>query len=498
MTEKVIIYINLGKIAKISTNGKAEQMKKVLVLDIGKASGKALLCSYENKSFVSTTVYRFSAASLNGTDKNYRNVEGLLREIDRALDKAAIYGFDAVSVNFSGSDFVLAEKNGNILSRPVVKHENLTEKERNEIGRKVSYQELYNASGMVQNKHGALYRLLTIQAREPAIIAKANSFMMLADLVNYRLTGKWVNEYTSAASTGLLDTKTKDWNYDIINSLGFPKKIFGKIVMPGEKIGKLKDGYSNKEIPVFAAPSYGDASAIMAVPSTEKKFAYIDCGESSVMGTEINEPIITEETFEKGLSNCGGGCESIVFSRKVTGTYFLQECRRYFNYNGEVFTFNDMEAFARSAPPFVARLNLRDPSFKGKGNMPQKVTNYCEATGQTKPKSIAQTLRIIYESIAADFAAALEEMERITGDTYSAVYMFGGGAKDKFLCQLLADATGRTVVAGPTEAAAIGNAMSSLIAMGEIAGPSQARLIVRRGEDITEFIPGLYEGDGRR
>ena len=143
-------------------------------------------------------------------------------------------------------------------------------------------------------------------------------------------------------------------------------------------------------------------------------------------------------------------------------------------------------------------MNLRDPSFKKSGNMPQKVQNYCEATGQTKPKSIAQTLRIIYESIAADFAAAMEEMERITGDTYPAVYIFGGGSKDSFLCQLIANATGRTVVAGPTDAVAIGNAMSSLMALGEIKNISQARSIVRRGEDIREFLPELYDGDGRR
>lgn len=473
-------------------------MKKVLVLDIGRTSGKALLCSYENKSFVATTVYRFTDASLNNAGKNYHNVEGFLREVDRALDKAAIYGFDAVSVNFLGDDFVLMDKGGNILLRPLAKRETLSEKEREEINRKITYQELYMASGAIQNKYGALYRLLAIQAKESAIIAKANSFMMLADLVNYHLTGKWVNEYTSAASTGLVDIKTKDWNYSTINTLGFPKKIFGKIVMPGEKIGKLKSSYSNKEIPVFAAPSYGDAAAIMAVPSTEKKFAYIDCGEISVMGTELAEPIITKETFENGLSNCGGCGGSVVFSQYVTGTYFLQECRRYFNSNGEVFTFNDMEAFAKSAPPFVARLNLRDPSFKTNGNMPQKVMNYCETTGQTKPKSIAQTLRIIYESIAADFATALEEMEGITGDTYSSVYIFGGGAKDGFLCQLIADAIGRTVVAGPTDAVAIGNAMCSLMALGEIGTPSQARLIVRRGEDIREFVPELFDGGGRR
>ena len=473
-------------------------MKKVLVLDIGKTSGKALLCSYEDKSFVATTVYRFTNTIINSGGKIYRNIDALLREIDRALDKAEIYGFDAVSVNALGGDFVLTGKGGEIILRPLVKQEPLTEKEKDDIRKKITEQNLYLKSGVIQKKFGTLYRLLTVQEREPALLAKAASFMMTADLINYHLTGKQTCEYTSAASTGLVDINAKDWNFDTINIFGFPKKLFGKIVMPGEKIGNLKNSAYGREVPVFAAPSYGDAAAITAVPSAEKKFAYIDCGERSVMGTELTEPIITEKTFVNRLSNCGGSGGAVVFSQNTTGTYFLQECRRYFNSNGEVFTFNDMEAFAKSAPSFVARLNLRDPSFKKSGNMPQKVQNYCEATGQTKPKSIAQTLRIIYESIAADFAAAMEEMERITGDTYPAVYIFGGGSKDSFLCQLIANATGRTVVAGPTDAVAIGNAMSSLMALGEIKNISQARSIVRRGEDIREFLPELYDGDGRR
>ncbi len=480
--------------------GRAQHMKKVLVLDIGTKSGRAVLCSYENKSFVSTEVHHFALSCITFKGKTYRNTEALLKEIDRAIDKAEIYGFDAVSVSASGEDFVIMDKDEKLLLRPVISQEILNEKERAGISAKISNKDLYLKSGVFQKKFGALYRLLVVQQRTPALLAKANCVMMTADLINYHLTGKIVNEYTAASVTGLMNIRQKDWDYDLINIFGFPKKLFGKITMPGEKIGNLKKEYNikGKEIPVFAAPSCGDAAAILAVPSTEKKFAYIDCGERSVMGTEISEPIITEKTFEDGMTNCGGYGGSVIFSQNTAGTYFLRECRRYFNSNGEVFTFNDMEAFAKSAPQFVARINLRDPSFKKSGNMPQKVQNYCEATGQTKPKSIAQTLRIIYESIAYDFVTAMEEMEKITGDTYSAVYIFGGGAKDSFLCQLIANATGRTAVAGPMGAVAIGNAMSSLIALGEIKGPMEARAIVRRGEDIREFTPEYYDGNGRR
>ncbi|MDE6724802.1 MAG: rhamnulokinase, partial [Ruminiclostridium sp.] len=295
-----------------------------------------------------------------------------------------------------------------------------------------------------------------------------------------------------------IDPKTKDWDWELIEKLELPKKLFGKIVMPGEKIGLLKANYTNRTVPVFAAPSHDTASAVLAVPSEEKKFAYISCGTWALFGTELNEPIISKETFESSLTNEGGYGGTTTFLKNITGTWFLQECRKYFNSVGEIFTFNDMEAFARSAPPRVATIDPNDPSFLKGGNIPKKVAEYCERTGQTKPKTIAQTLRIIYESLAAEFAKTLDDLEKITGNTYPTVYIIGGGSKDRFLCQLTADATGRTVVAGPSEATAIGNAMCTLIALGEIKDVKDARAIVRRGAEVNEFLPDFDDGDGRR
>ena len=265
-------------------------------------------------------------------------------------------------------------------------------------------------------------------------------------------SGKMTNEYTEATTSGLIDPKTKNWDFELIERLGLPKRIFGRLIMPGEKIGDLKAGYTNRIVPVFAAPSHDTASAVLAVPSEEKHFAFISCGTWALFGAELEEPIINKDTFESELTNEGGYGGSITFLKNITGTWFLQECRKYFNSVGEIFTFNDMEAFARSAPPHIAKINPNDPSFLKGGNIPKKVAEYCERTGQARPKSIAQTLRIIYESLAAEFAKTLDDLERITGQSYPNVYIVGGGSKDKLLCQLTADATGRTVIAGPSEA----------------------------------------------
>ena len=473
-------------------------MKKVLIFDFGASSGRALLCSYENKSFVSTEIHRFGNNPVNVGGTLCWNIDMIFREVDKALDKAADYGYDAVSVDTWGVDFALLDKGGEFVQKPVCYRDGRTDGIPEKLFEKVSEKELYMKSGIKQMPINTMYQLLAIKEKNQSLLNKAHHMLMMPDLINYRLTGVFANEYTEATTTGLIDPESKDWNWSLIEQLGLPKRIFGKLKMPGEMIGNLKAEYTDKEIPVYAAPSHDTASAVLAVPSTEKNFAFISCGTWALLGTELAEPIINNDALISDLTNEGGYGGTVTFLKNITGTWFLQECRRYFNSRGEVFTYNDMEAFARSAPAHVAKINPNDPDFMKAGDMPQKVTAYCERTGQTRPKTIAQTLRVIYESLAAEFASTLEALESITGSTYPSVYIFGGGSQDSFLCQLTANATGRTVIAGPTEATAIGNAMCSLIAMGEIKDVAEARAVVRRGAEVKEFLPDTIDGDGRR
>ena len=473
-------------------------MKKVLIFDFGGSSGRALLCSYENKSFVSTEIHRFTNTPITVDGTVCWNIDMIFREVDRALDKAADYGYDAVSVDTWGVDFALLDKSGQFVQKPVCYRDGRTDGVPEKLFEKIPEKELYMISGIKQMQINTMYQLLAIQEKNPKLLNKAHHLLMMPDLINYRLTGVFANEYTEATTSGLIDPETKDWNFELIEKLGFPKRLFGKLVMPGEMVGHLKAEYTDKEIPVYAAASHDTASAVLAVPSTEKKFAFISCGTWALFGTELDKPIINDGAFISDLTNEGGYGGTVTFLKNITGTWFLQECRRYFNSNGEIFTYNDMEAFARSAPAYVAKINPNDPDFMKSGDMPGKVLAYCERTGQTKPKTIAQTLRVIYESLAAEFAATLEALENVTGNTYPDLYIFGGGSKDSFLCQLTANATGRTVIAGPTEATAIGNAMCSLIAMGEIEDVAEARAVVRRGAEVKEFMPDVGDGDGRR
>lgn len=473
-------------------------MKKVLIFDLGGSTGRALLCSYENRSFVSVEVHRFTNTPINTNGTLCWNIDMILREVDRALYKASDYGFDAISVDAWGRDFALLDKSGNFVQKPVCYRDRQLDGVSERLFKKIPEKELYMMSGIRQMSINTMYQLLATKEKNPSLLNNADYMLMIPDLINYRLTGVFANEYTGATTTGLIDPKIKDWNWGLIEQLNLPEQIFGKLIMPGEMVGYLKAEYTDKEIPVYAAPSHDSSSAVLAVPSTEKNFAYISCGTWALFGTELQEPVINEDAFVSEITNEGGYGGTVTFLKNLRGTWFLQECRRYFNSKGEVFTYNDMEAFARSAPAYVARININDPAFIKSGDMPKKVVAYCERTGQTKPKSIAQTLRVIYESLAAEFASVLETLESITGNTYPSVYIFGGGSQDKFLCQLTANATGRTVIAGPADASVIGNAMCSLIAMGEIKDVAEARAVVRRGVEVKEFLPDLGDGDGRR
>lgn len=473
-------------------------MKKVLIFDFGGSSGRALLCSYENKSFISTEIHRFANTPVTLEGKSCWNMDMIFKEIDKALDKAENFGFDAVSVDTWGVDFALMSHEGEFVQRPVCYRDGRTDGIPEKVFKDIPKIDLYMRSGITQMQINTLYQLAAMQEQDRDRLERADRLLMMPDLINFHLTGKMINEYTEATTSGLIDPKTRDWDYGLIERLGFPKRIFGKLIMPGEKIGDLKAGYTNRIVPVFAAPSHDTASAVLAVPSEEKNFAFISCGTWALFGAELEEPVINKDAFESELTNEGGYGGSITFLKNITGTWFLQECRKYFNSVGEIFTFNDMEAFARSAPSHIARINPNDPSFLKGGNIPKKVAEYCERTGQARPKSIAQTLRIIYESLAEEFAKTLDALEKITGRSYPNVYIVGGGSKDKLLCQLTADATGRTVIAGPSEATAIGNAMSTLIALGEIEDAEHARAVVRRGAEVKEFLPDFSDMDSRR
>lgn len=464
-------------------------MKKVLVFDFGASSARAMLCCYNGKRIVSHEIHRFANKPVTVLGKLCWDIDNLFKEVKKAISKAG--DFDAVSVDTWGVDFALMNKTGEFVEKPVHYRDERTKGVPEKVWEIIGEKELYKRTGIQFMRFNTIYQLYSVKTEAPELFELADHLLMMPDVICNYLTGEFKNEYTEATTTQLINPVTRDWDWELIDRLGFPQKLFGEIIKPGDVYGYLKPEFCGKEVPVIAAPSHDTASAVVAIPAEEKDFAFISCGTWTLFGTELEKAIPTEEAMAYGLTNEGGYGNTTTFLKNIMGMWLIQECKRYYQEKGDMFTYDQLEVFAKSAVSVGAFINPNAEDFAEPGNMPEKIQRYCERTGQPVPKSVGQILRVIYESLSLEFARTLNGIEKITGKTYPTVYMFGGGSKDALLCRLTANATGRTVCAGPSEATAEGNSISALIKLGEIADVPAARSIMR-----NSGCTKIYEPDG--
>lgn len=321
---------------------------------------------------------------------------------------------------------------------------------------------------------------------------------MMPDLFAYFLTGECRSEFTEATTTQLIDQKTRGWNIRLIEALGLPKRIFAPLIQPGERYGMLKQELADElriePVPVYACASHDTASAVLAVPTQEEKFAFLSCGTWTLFGTELKRPVVTEQALKMGLTNEGGCGGTTTLLKNIMGLWLIQETRRWYNSTRCAgYSFADLESMARGAAPFQSFIDPAAPEFALPDDMPPKIQEYCRRTNQPVPKEPGEIMRCIYQSLACEFALTLREMTALTGLEYGRIHMIGGGTKDKLLCQLTADAAGIPAVAGPTEATALGNGISTLIALGEIPDIAEARRIITQSGLTQEFLPQEHD-----
>ena len=302
----------------------------------------------------------------------------------------------------------------------------------------------------------------------------------MPDLFAYMLTGKKNVEYTIASTSQLLNAEKRDWDFDLIDKIGLKKSLFGKIIKPGTIVGKLLPEIATElgigQIDVIACAGHDTASAVAAAPIAKgENGCYISCGTWSLLGAELESPLINEETFRLNFTNEGGCSDTIRFLKNISGLWIIQETRRQWVREGENISFKDIDKMLlteKSAEVFI------DPDYApfGKpGNMPQKINDFLEKTGQALPQTKGQTAICILESLAATYRYYIEQLETLLGKKIEVVHLIGGGVKDINLCQYTANFTGRKVTAGPVEATAIGNISVQLIAKGHIKNIEEAR-----------------------
>ena len=470
------------------------ETKKYLAFDFGASSGRAMLCSLENGKMKIDEIHRFSNDPVSVCGHLYWDVLRLFHEIKQGILKAnAAGGFDFIGIDTWGVDFALLDKNGEMTANPVHYRDVRTEGMQEALSLDISKEDLYKCNGTQQIDLNTVYQLKYLSLKRPETLKQAKRLLLIPDMFAYMLTGEERTEYTNASTTGLLDPKTKKWNTRILNAVGVDEDIFGKMIFPGETYGELREDICEelhcKKVPVIAVATHDTGSAVVAVPTTEKDYAYISCGTWSLLGTVTDEPILSDVSLSKGFTNEGAFDGKIRYLKNIMGLWLIQQSRHEFKRRGLDVSFDEMEKSAREAAPFACFIDPDAKDFVAPGDMPKRVQEYCRKTGQYVPRDMGEILRCIYQSLAFKYRYTVNKMEELTGKKFPAIHMIGGGIKDGLLCSMTADYCRKPVFAGPVEATVIGNATVLMMSAGEIENITKGREIIKNSFEIKEYTP---------
>lgn len=470
---------------------------KFLAFDFGASSGRAMLAKFDGKKIELEEKHRFSNDPVNINGGLYWDALRLFFEIKQGILNCAHTGdgdIDAIGIDTWGVDYGLLDKNDKLLSNPYHYRDTRTDGMYDKAFAIVPKEEIFNETGIAFNWFNTIYQLLASKLEDDSALKEAKTMLFMPDLFNFFLTGKKRTEYTIASTSQMFDSRTYDWAYNLLNKLGIKTDMFADMIYPGEIVGTLKPELAEElgvgEIPVVAVASHDTGSAVASVPVVDDKdFIYISSGTWSLMGVELDAPNVSDDALKYNFTNEGGVNKSIRFLKNIMGLWLIQECRRQWQREGTLLSFDELEREAREAEPFASLIDPDYPAFQTPGNMPRRIREYCEKTGQKVPETTGAIIRAIAESLAFRYRATVEGMEDVTGKKYDVINIVGGGIKDKMICQFTANATNRTVSTGPVEATSIGNIIVQGIAMGAIKDLKEGRQIVRNSFDITEYKP---------
>jgi len=465
----------------------------VAAVDLGASSGRVVLGQLGPGLLTVETVHRFPnqpVATSDGLHWNilelYRNVlEGLRLAYRRQPDVRSI-GIDSWAV-----DYALV-KGDRMVSTPFHYRSPRTAEAVEAVHSTVDPRRLYELNGLQYQPFNTLYQLVADQ--RDGLVDDATAMLLIPDLLSFWLTGRQVAERTNASTTGLLDVSTRRWSDTLIAELGLPRTLFPRLVDPGQQIGPLHAAAQDTigaehRVPVVAVGSHDTASAVAGTPMATRAAAYISSGTWSLVGVELDQPILTDASRVANFTNEGGIDGTVRYLHNVAGLWLLNECVRAWGERGLTTDLPHLLAQAASVPRPREVFDANDESLLAAGDMPARITALSTRAGQPPPPSPAHTVRLILESLAASYAIALTQVATLTGRSIDVIHVVGGGSQNTLLCQLTADACGLPVLAGPVEATALGNVLVQGRAAGLVSGSRESmRSLVR-----STFPPVRYE-----
>lgn len=469
---------------------------KMLAIDLGATSGRGIVGRFDGKKLSLEENHRFDNDPVMASGTFYWDILRIFFEIQNSIRKCALSGdkdIASIGIDTWGVDFGLLDKQGKLMGNPVHYRDARTDGIQDYAFSKLGAEDIFAKTGIAHINFNTIYQLMAMLKADPHALDAADKLLFVPDLLGYLLTGKKETEYTIASTGGLLDVKERKWAFDLMEKLGVPTRIFTDIAQPGSKIGKLRSDIAEStgifDADVVHVAAHDTASAVVSVPVGSDEFIYISSGTWSLMGTEIDTPIATPEAMKCGFTNEGGTHGKTRFLKNIMGTWIESECKRQWAREGTKYTYDQLSDMARASTPHKCFINPDDPAFNPPGNMPKRIAEYCEKTGQYVPQNPGEIVRCIFDSLAMRYRWTVENMDALMGRHTPCINIVGGGTKEVLLCELTADACGRTVYAGPTEATAIGNLCVQLMAAGKIATLDEARDVVRNSFEIKCYDP---------
>jgi len=474
--------------------------KRYIGLDLGASSGRVIVGILENKKIKLEVIYRFPNGGIQVFDSLYWDTLRIFNEIKNGLKNCVEkYGslFDGIGIDTWGVDFVLLDENDELVGLNYHYRDKRTNGIYEEMFKIVPKEEIFNQTGIQFMQINSLPHLYSMVHNKSPQLLITKTFLMVADYFNFLLSGKKSSEYTITSTSQLYNPIKKNWAFDLIKKLNFNPDWFPKIVNPGTILANIHKSIANQtgineNTPIIVNLCHDTAAAVAAVPLEEdiESWVYLSSGTWSLMGLELNQPVINKKVLEYNLTNEGGAFGTIRFLKNITGLWLIQECKRLWeDQKKSLVSYSEIEKLALKSEPFNGFIFPDHAIFLNPDNMIQAIQRYCKQTEQEIPTEIGEISRLIFEGLVFRYRQILDQLQEFSEKEIEKIYIIGGGSQNDLLCQFTANITNLPIDAGPPEATTIGNILMQAIATGEIDTLQELRGIVRNSFKIKSFKP---------
>lgn len=475
------------------------EARAFIAVDLGASNGRTILGRFDGERLSLEELNRFENHYTRVGDEYFWDVLHLfscIKEGLRIYAKKYSEPLLGIGIDTWGVDFGLIDKQGRLVGNPRAYRDPRGYRGMTSFHKKYGERSLFDVTGIANLEFNTAYQLYDMVETKDPQLHVADKLLLMPDLLAYLLCGEATCEYTHATTTQMLDG-SGNWSDDIVEKVGINRSLLPKIQMSGELKGKLlqtvADETGLKSLPnVYCVGSHDTASAVASVPASTENYAFLSSGTWSLIGMLRDKAMINDTVYDHNFSNEGTVTGGVRMLRNIMGLWIIQNCKRKWDQEQSI-TWDDIVGMAKIAPRFQSFIDVNAHMFFDDANMPQKIQQYCEETGQYVPQTNGEIARTVYESLAMSYREAFIGLEELKGERIDVLHIVGGGAKNALLNQMAANAVGREVIAGPTEATAIGNLMVQVKASGEVQGMSEMRDVIRNSFECESYDPRYAE-----